>query len=97
LGQFLGYKCSYQPASLAENNVSATEDHAAGTTEIWQIANLTLDSHPIHFHLVNVQILWRRPTTWQLISTQLIQDQQWRLIKMNSNWKEDRQNESSAK
>lgn len=30
-------------------------------TEIWQIANLTADVHPIHFHLVNVQILKRCP------------------------------------
>ncbi|GAM07871.1 spore coat protein A [Geobacter sp. OR-1] len=29
--------------------------------EIWQIANLTADVHPMHFHLVNVQILKRQP------------------------------------
>ena len=33
----------------------------AGATEIWEIANLTGDTHPIHFHLVNVQILARQP------------------------------------
>jgi FtsP/CotA-like multicopper oxidase with cupredoxin domain len=31
-----------------------------GKTEIWEIYNLTGDTHPIHFHLVNVQILNRQ-------------------------------------
>jgi spore coat protein A len=39
----------------------ATETPLAGSTEIWEIANLTGDTHPIHFHLVNVQILNRQP------------------------------------
>jgi spore coat protein A len=38
----------------------ATETPAAGSTEVWQIANLTGDTHPIHFHLVNVQVLARQ-------------------------------------
>jgi len=38
-----------------------TENVVAGATEIWQIANLTGDTHPIHFHLVNVQIVARQP------------------------------------
>jgi spore coat protein A len=39
----------------------ATETPKAGTTEIWRIFNLTGDTHPIHFHLVNVQVLSRQP------------------------------------
>lgn len=39
----------------------ATEVITAPATEIWEIANLTGDTHPIHFHLVNVQILNRQP------------------------------------
>ena len=39
----------------------ATETPDEGTTEVWQIANLTGDTHPIHFHLVNVQVLGRQP------------------------------------
>jgi spore coat protein A, manganese oxidase len=39
----------------------ATETPSAGSTEVWQIANLTGDTHPIHFHLVNVQVLGRQP------------------------------------
>ena len=38
----------------------ATENPKAGDYEIWEIANLSADTHPIHFHLVNVQILWRQ-------------------------------------
>ncbi len=39
----------------------ATETPAVGATEVWQIANLTGDTHPIHFHLVNCQVLSRQP------------------------------------
>jgi spore coat protein A, manganese oxidase len=39
----------------------ATEVVKAGATEVWNIFNLTGDTHPIHFHLVNVQVLSRRP------------------------------------
>ncbi|HEX7974865.1 MAG TPA: multicopper oxidase domain-containing protein [Anaerolineales bacterium] len=38
-----------------------TEVIQAGATEVWEIANLTGDVHPIHFHLVNVQVLSRQP------------------------------------
>jgi spore coat protein A len=37
-----------------------TEIVKAGTEEVWEIANLTGDTHPIHFHLVNVQVLSRQ-------------------------------------
>ena len=37
-----------------------TEIIQAGSTEVWEIVNLTGDTHPIHFHLVNVQILSRQ-------------------------------------
>jgi spore coat protein A len=38
-----------------------TELVQAGATEVWEIYNNTADSHPIHFHLVNVQIVSRQP------------------------------------
>lgn len=38
----------------------ATETPAAGATEVWQIFNLTADTHPMHFHLVNVQLIQRQ-------------------------------------
>jgi len=37
-----------------------TEIVSAGSVEVWEIANLTADAHPIHFHLVNVQVLSRQ-------------------------------------
>ncbi len=37
-----------------------TEVIPAGATEVWEIVNLTGDTHPIHFHLVNVQVLSRQ-------------------------------------
>ena len=42
---------------------AATETPSAGATEIWQLFNLTGDTHPIHFHLVNVQIIQRQQFT----------------------------------
>lgn len=38
-----------------------TERVAAGTQEVWQIYNTTADTHPMHFHLVNAQVLSRQP------------------------------------
>ena len=40
-----------------------TEVVRAGATEVWRIFNLTGDTHPMHFHLVNVQVLSRQPFT----------------------------------
>ena len=37
-----------------------TENVAVGATEVWEILNLTGDTHPMHFHLVNVQVLSRQ-------------------------------------
>ncbi|HEV2463881.1 MAG TPA: multicopper oxidase domain-containing protein [Acidobacteriaceae bacterium] len=37
-----------------------TEIMKLGTTEIWSLANLTQDTHPIHLHMVRFQILDRR-------------------------------------
>lgn len=37
-----------------------TEIVQAGSEEVWEVANLTGDTHPIHFHLVNVQVLSRQ-------------------------------------
>jgi FtsP/CotA-like multicopper oxidase with cupredoxin domain len=39
---------------------AATEMPLAGQTEIWEIYNLTADVHPMHFHLVNVQVINRQ-------------------------------------
>ncbi|WP_240732057.1 multicopper oxidase family protein [Geobacter sp. FeAm09] len=39
----------------------ASEVVNSGTSEVWEIYNLTGDTHPIHLHLVNFQILNRQP------------------------------------
>jgi spore coat protein A len=39
---------------------TATEVVFKGETEVWEIINLTGDTHPIHFHLVNVHVLSRQ-------------------------------------
>ena len=40
---------------------SATEERVtAGATEVWEIYNTTADVHPMHFHLVNVQVINRQ-------------------------------------
>jgi spore coat protein A len=38
-----------------------TELPQVGCTEVWDIINLTMDSHPIHLHLVQFQIISRTP------------------------------------
>jgi spore coat protein A len=40
---------------------ASTENPLTGSTEVWQIVNTTADAHPMHFHLVNVQVLQRQP------------------------------------
>jgi spore coat protein A len=40
---------------------AATETVTAGSTEVWEIYNTTADVHPMHFHLVNVQVINRQP------------------------------------
>jgi spore coat protein A, manganese oxidase len=37
-----------------------TEQRAFGSTEIWNLINLTADSHPIHLHLDHFQVLGRQ-------------------------------------
>ena len=36
-----------------------TEILAAGETQLWKITHNGVDTHPIHFHLVNVQVINR--------------------------------------
>jgi spore coat protein A, manganese oxidase len=60
--QRLGTNVRLSAGTFARNfDDTATETPRAGDTEVWRIFNLTGDTHPIHFHLVNVQILERQP------------------------------------
>jgi spore coat protein A, manganese oxidase len=38
----------------------ATETPVAGAIEVWRVFNRSADTHPIHFHLVNVQVVSRQ-------------------------------------
>ena len=52
------------PLEVLENNtkweVPTTEIPTEGTSEVWQIINLTADAHPIHLHLVQFQLVSRQ-------------------------------------
>jgi spore coat protein A, manganese oxidase len=41
--------------------VNATETPQEGATEVWEVANLTPDAHPIHLHLIQFQVISRQP------------------------------------
>ena len=42
------------------HGIQATENPQVGATEIWEVANLTEDAHPIHIHLVQFQVINRQ-------------------------------------
>ena len=42
------------------DGVSATETPQVGSTEVWEVANLTGDAHPIHIHLIQFQVVSRQ-------------------------------------
>ena len=44
-----------------------TEHMVAGSTEIWELHNTTVDAHPIHLHLVDFRILSREPFTGTVV------------------------------
>jgi len=48
------------PGSTRINGNYNTELPNEGETEVWEIVNLTMDSHPIHLHAVQFQILNRQ-------------------------------------
>ncbi|HEX9024244.1 MAG TPA: multicopper oxidase domain-containing protein [Geobacteraceae bacterium] len=49
------------PVTFSRGYMDAvTENPKAGAIEVWKIVNRTGDTHPIHFHLVNVQLLSRQ-------------------------------------
>ena len=60
-----------------------TEQFADGETQIWKITHNGVDTHPIHFHLLNVQVINR--VGWDgWISPPLPQELGWKeTIKMN--------------
>jgi FtsP/CotA-like multicopper oxidase with cupredoxin domain len=53
------------PLEVLVNNskwgATPTEQPQVGSTEVWEIINMTMDAHPIHLHLVQFQALSRQP------------------------------------
>jgi spore coat protein A len=49
------------PGSVSNGRgVLATEAPRQGSTEVWEIANITGDAHPIHIHLIQFQVISRQ-------------------------------------
>jgi len=52
------------PLEVFVNNtmwdMTTTETPVVGSTEVWEIINLTADTHPIHLHLVQFQLINRQ-------------------------------------
>ena len=50
------------PGSVSNGaGLQATEVPRQGSTEIWEVANLSPDAHPLHLHLVQFQIIDSQP------------------------------------
>jgi FtsP/CotA-like multicopper oxidase with cupredoxin domain len=50
------------PGSISNGRgLNATEVPRQGATEVWEVANLTGDAHPIHIHLIQFQVISRQP------------------------------------
>ncbi len=49
------------PGSVSNGKgISATETPQEGSMEVWEVANLTGDAHPIHIHLIQFQVISRQ-------------------------------------
>jgi FtsP/CotA-like multicopper oxidase with cupredoxin domain len=50
------------PGSVSNGHgLWATETPREGSTELWEVANLTPDAHPLHIHLIQFQIINYQP------------------------------------
>ena len=60
--QMQGTDVQLHPGTFSRAYIDpATEVIPRGATEVWEILNLTGDTHPIHLHLVNFHVLSRQP------------------------------------
>jgi spore coat protein A len=61
LSQLLGTNLVQGGGGFGQPYLNPTTETAfENEIQVWQIANLSADTHPIHFHLVNVQIISRQ-------------------------------------
>ena len=64
LNEILDPATGFPLAVLLNNlhfNTTSIETPKQGTTEMWNLINTTADTHPIHLHLVQFQLLERQP------------------------------------
>ena len=50
----------FTPITVGTNTTLYSELPREGSTEVWEIVNLTADAHPIHLHLVQFQLVNRQ-------------------------------------
>lgn len=50
----------FEPITVGTTTTLYSERAKEGSTEVWEIVNLTADAHPIHLHLVQFQLLNRQ-------------------------------------
>jgi spore coat protein A len=64
----------WPPQGMSLNNLAFHDDPIEtprqGTTELWEIVNLTVEDHPIHLHLVNLRLVNRQ--SFDLVAYSLI-------------------------
>jgi spore coat protein A len=55
-----GIRSDFEKITVNEVDTYYSELPQEGTTELWEIVNLTADAHPIHLHLVQFQLMNRQ-------------------------------------
>ena len=55
-----GIRPDFNAVTLHDKTKYYSEMPNEGTTEVWEIVNLTADAHPMHTHLIQVQLLNRQ-------------------------------------
>jgi spore coat protein A, manganese oxidase len=69
-GRILPMLGTYHPSNAALNRGTLsfqdppTETPPLNATEVWEIYNISADSHPLHMHLVQFQVIDRTPITY---------------------------------
>jgi spore coat protein A, manganese oxidase len=61
LSQLVGNIANPASAFGSGYMAGAGEQVTYGTIQVWNVYNLTADTHPMHFHLFNVMVLRRQP------------------------------------
>jgi spore coat protein A len=73
-GRIMPLLGTYDPTGVNNHgtlgfNDPATETPQLGSNEVWEFWNTTVDSHPVHIHLVKFRILSRQAFTGTIVNT----------------------------